>query len=196
VIYTAAQELVAICPTFGSNQQSITSLQDDDENTEDTTGLFLNLNERATCQGTAKTWHYCFHIPSDNIYQNLRAEFGVYRRQGGRFNRITDSRIITAVSALNPSPACFSANVVQPYTVIEGDVIGACIPRGDLTGTTFGPLDLLGFSTGQQLYRSSDAGVCDLVASSVDITDFIPTGPGIALQLYLEMGKPSTNLAY
>ena len=187
-VYTVAQELVAICPTFGSNQQSITSLQDDDENTEDTTGLFLNLNERATCQGTAKTWHYCFHIPSDNIDPQLRAEFGVYRKHANHYDCVPDSRRIVIVPAENPSPSCFSLNVLLPFTVLEGDVIGACILRR-VPGISSG-LDLLASSTGQQLYRSPDTDLCGSSTDKVQTNDFISTGAGIALQLYLEIGKP------
>ena len=188
MIYTAAQELVAICPTFGSNQQSITSLQDYDGNTEDTTGLFLNLNGRATCQGTAKTWHYCFHIPSDNTDPQLRAEFGVYRRFANRYYRVTDSTTIVIISADNPSPNCFSLNVLLQFTVLERDVIGACIPRR-VPGISSG-LDLLAFSTGQQLHQPPNTDLCGTFADSVRTKDFILTGAGIALQLYLEIGKP------
>ena len=162
-------------------------MQDDDGNT-DTTGLFLNLNERATCQGTAKTWHYCFHIPSDNTDPQLRAEFGVYRQQSDRYDRVTDSRRIIIVPADNPSPSCFSLNVLLPFTVLEGDVIGACILRR-VPGISSG-LDLLAFSTGQQLYRPPNTRLCGTFADSVHIDDFILTGAGIALQLYLEIGKP------
>ena len=166
----------------------MTSLQDDDENTEDTTGLFLNLNDRATCQGTAKIWHYCFHIPSDNIDPQLRAEFGVYRRQSDRYDRVTDSRRIIIVSAENPSPSCFSLNVLLPFTVLEEDVIGACILRR-VPGVSSG-LDLLASSNGQQLHQPPNTDLCGTFADSVLIDDFIPTGAGIALQLYLEIGKP------
>ena len=162
-------------------------MPNDDGNSDDTIGIFLNRDEPVTCQGTAKTWYYCFHIPSNNIYPNLQAEFGVYRRQGDRYNRVANSRIIVVVSAVNPSPACFSANVIQPFTVFDGDVIGACIPRSLFS--SHGELDILAYSSGQQVYRPNDAGLCGSIADSVDIADFVPIG-GKALQLHLEMGKP------
>ena len=186
--FTAAQALVAICPAIGGNQQSILSLQNDGGSTDDTIGIFLNLDERVSCRGIAKTWHYCFHIPSNSTYPNLQAEFGVYRRHGNRLNRVANSKIIVVVSAENPSPACSSKNVLPLFSVSEGDVIGACIPRN--VSSTFGGLDILGYSSGQQLYRPSDAGICDAFADRVATSDFFPTGPGIALQLYLEIGKP------
>ena len=133
-------------------------------------------------------WHYCFHIPSDNIYPNLRAEFGVYRQQGNSYFRVPNSREIVVQSAGTQSPShCVSFEVSQPFTVLAGDVIGACIPRTPFI--MFGGLDILAFSAGRQLYQPSDAGICGLVADTVDTGDFIPTGTGLALQLHLVIGK-------
>ena len=176
------------CPIGGvSGFQPTSNLPNDDGSTDETIGIFLNLDQPATCEGVARAWYYCFHIPSNNIYQNLQAEFSVYRQQGASYIRVPNSRVILVQSAVTLSPSdCVSSDVLQPFTVLAGDVIGACIPRS--LSSARGGLDILAFSAEQQLYQPSDAGVCGPVASTVDTGDFVPR-TGLALQLHLVIGK-------
>ena len=190
IISAVQKEVIATvtCPVFGTR---LDSHPPNDE--RDTVGLIFNGDAPAVCTGIATKWHFCFHIPSTDMFSVFAAEFAVYRRQESSalrdssntvYQRVNESVVRVRISGSGPSADCDSADVNMPFTVMEGDIIGACLP-GFLRAT--GTLDIVAYSETHQIYEHQSQS-CSL-RGPVDLQQWSPTGTGHVMQLYLETSK-------
>ena len=98
-------------------------------------GLLLNMDQPATCNGTAIAWQYCFYVTAWSD-EEQKIEFAVYRPStdiGLRYFSLEESVVELQIdtddyaSGLN----CKGVEIITPFTVLEGDIVGACLPSSD-----------------------------------------------------------------
>ena len=176
------------CPVFGTRLESHPPNDD-----RDNVGLIFNGDAPAVCTGIATKWHFCFHVQITDRFSVFAAEFAVYRRQEASvlsdasntvYERVEESVVRVRVSGSSPSPGCDSADVEMPFTVMEGDIIGACLPSLRETGT----LDIVAYSETHRIYER-ESHSCGNLRDPVDLQQWEPTGTGRVMQLYLETSK-------
>ena len=100
------------------------------------------------------------------------------------YQRVNESVARVTISGSGPSAGCDSVDVDMPFTVMEGDIIGACLPA--LLRAT-GTLDIVAYSETHQIYERQSQ-LCNL-RGPIDLQQWNPTGTGHVMQLYLETSK-------
>ena len=94
-------------------------------------GLFLNINDNSTCNGTVTAWDFCYYVintpQQDQESTNIQA--GVWRKQDGGYQLL--NRSIIDLPIPNPERGfqfvCrhWSLNPTnETFTVQEGDTVG------------------------------------------------------------------------
>ena len=159
-------------------------------------GLVLNSATPAKCVGSGIAWHYCFYPSQRNTSKSQVASFDVYREQvsfsSGWYGRIEQSivrvEIRSNIERVSGKLYCEVVNIDTPFAVLEGDILGACL----LQNPTVDALDIIGASDKYHLQLGPEA--CDSTVSQLVNRDwFRLSDSGIAMHLYLEMGKSYTD---
>ena len=157
------------------------------------TGLLLDFDSQAECTGTAAVWHYCFYLESSSSYYSQVAEFGVYRMQeSGNYARVRESHrrveVHNEYSLLVPDFICQSITMDEPFSVLEGDLIGACL-LNDPTNNIYA-LDLLAIAdVSHKLHRRNTC-----TSSEVDpLSSEWSLISRMALHLYLEINYTTVS---
>ena len=154
-----------------------------------TSGLYLNLESPAQCNGLITTWHYCYYPPS--VAGNRSFTVGVWRlnQAAQQYNLIGSSRTITVMAETNfASVICGTETLVESdyMSINENDIIGVSIPPSD-------PLPVVASgASGYRLKRFGDINVMSL--GSTTLQDL----PDQALHLHADISEcyvaPTLNL--
>ena len=159
------------------------------------TGLLLDFDSQAECTGTGVVWHYCFYLESSSSYYSQVAEFGVYRMQeSGKYVRVEESRrrveIRNEYSLLVPDFICQNITLDNPFSILKGDLIGACL-LNDPTNYRYA-LDLLAIvNDSHRLRYKTNSNMC-ISSESSEVDPFSvewSSVSGTALHLYLEINQ-------
>ena len=158
-------------------------------------GLLLDFDRQAECAGTGVVWHYCFYLESSSSYYSQVAEIALYRMQeSGKYARVEESRkwveVRNEFSLYVPDFICQNITLDKPFSVLAGDIIGACLLSDPINNIY--ALDLLAEgNNSHQLHHKFNTETC----MSSENSEVDPSGldwssiSGMALHLYLEISK-------
>ncbi len=135
-------------------------------------GQLLDLSRTAECSGKGVAWNYCFYlgwISSDEVQKAL---LFVYRKTGeSTYSKVDGSEIaVNVYEQYDPQQwHCNRVPLTNPFDVLDGDIIGVCLPDPAYVE----PLDIYEDVNGYQLYHKDNNGLlprCDDV-DVLDISD-------------------------
>lgn len=109
--------------------------------------FYLNTDNPATCSGTVTEWTICYYQDQSDSDGLRGAQFAVYRQNqtGTGYTRVS-SQFSALKDTDSDSSSLFHCYTLQVNSnqlaeVLEGDVIGACIPRAS---ENLVPLNIVG----------------------------------------------------
>ena len=95
-----------------------------------TSGLYLNLESPAQCNGLITTWHYCYYPPSAAGSRSFTV--GVWRQAAQQYTLVGSSRTITVMAETSlASVICGTETLMEEsdyMSINENDFIGVIIP--------------------------------------------------------------------
>ena len=174
------------CPVFG------TDLTERRHPTR--AGLFLNFENPAQCNGTAKAWHYCYYGKAITDPSVFAADFVVYRKtslNSNEYERVALKSVVKSQDDLQSTGFhCETVTLEQSeyFEVQEDDIIGAClIEEGTQTLLNILSHQVLGHG---EVYRpNQNTELCDpFVFETVDFGNMFEQGRHV-VHLYINIGK-------
>lgn len=190
-----------MCSNFGATLSDMATTPSGLNGDHGPSGLLLELENPAGCRGNVVAWHYCFHLPEDAIPTAHSTVLGVYRRQAvglfsTQYNRIDGSSVTIQIVPGSRYPPggyfCEMVTLPDPFTVLEGDIIGACIPNGFA-------IDVGRIADNPNRYLYEAIGVTQFCTDSVlqqtDSQHWDRTAMGVELMINLEYGKQAQSMS-
>ncbi len=159
--------------------------------------LILYMDDPVNCSGTAVGWHYCFdYSPSTAIN---RAAFALYRPNQSRYLLVESSYTLIEVKNAD-YPEGFHCEIVAlpPFPVLEGDIVGACLPDDHYSDSAMSeilPLQIAAtMRVPQNVYRI-EIERCSFFRILKDFGSNTPSllAPTAAINVYLEIGINNTS---
>ena len=132
-----------------------------------TSGLYLNLESPAQCNGLITTWHYCYYPPS--VAGSRSFTVGVWRQAAHLYNLVGSSRTITVMAETSlASVICGTETLMESddMSINVNDFIGVGIPLSD-------PLPVVASgASGYRLKRFGDINVMSFGSTTLqDLPD-------------------------
>ncbi len=189
---SCVRALTQTCPqTFGSNLTSPNSIGDDIG-----LGLFLDLENRAHCNGIVTAYRYCYYDLSDEDL--VTVFFMVFRENEDNFRLVEGSRVrVTKTQSQVNGFGCDVEQMdeLQQFQVQEDDIIAACtVHSNEIKPLRVHAANALGYTL-QRL--SIDTGSSDS-CSSANLNSFsglaLAQQKRFALHLFAEIGEPMREL--
>ena len=100
--------------------------------------FYLDLNHSACCSGNITSWRVCYYGPSSGSEKLYHVKYAVYRRsnQTEEYVQVPDSPTFNITltnregqysGPISEGFNCHDEFLDEPFTIEEGDVIGACV---------------------------------------------------------------------
>ena len=100
--------------------------------TSTTSGLYLNLESPAQCNGLITTWHYCYYPPSVAGNRSFTVRVWRLNQAAQQYNLVGSSRTITVMAETSlASVICGTETLMEEsdyMSINENDFIGVIIP--------------------------------------------------------------------
>ena len=153
------------------------------------TGVYLNLESPAQCNGTVTAYHYCYYDINDE--ETVSVTLLVYRREGDTYRLVEgslhliqkgQSQLIEGEFACDMEPLEES----EQFQVQEGDIIAACIPN-------VRPLDILAEEAVEHTVYTfnSNTDSCSPGVLTPHAENDLVNVTGSALHLFADIGMPT-----
>ena len=186
--YTVPSVSTQTCPVFG------TDLTKKKPASPNKTGLFLNFESPAQCNGMARAWHYCYYGRAITDPFVFAADFVVYRKtnlNSNVYERVALKSVVKSPDELQSTGFhCETVTLEQSeyFEVQEDDIIGACLIE-EGTQTRIGIVSHLVNGHGEVYQPNQNTELCDpSLFETVDFGTMFEQRRHV-VHLYINIGK-------